>query len=412
MVKKSKVVAFLIIIISLMAIVLALGESVKITSPTSGSNYTSISSILFNVLFINGTDITQPSNASFFLNISGTWTKIGNTSTSNGCQIGQTNSSCAATITNTSIPDGVYSINATIFNSSTSISVTSRENLSNLIYVDSTPPITYDSNFSNPLVGRNYSQNLIINISSIDATIGIQAVIFNITNSTGQQNSTIVAIREGSTSSYSVTINTSNYPDGVYNITAYINDSLGNLNNSAKTYQLTFDNTLPSLSHSCDAYSAEENDVITCSCSSSDSLSGINSSYGSSGVSFTANPSTSSTGSNFQTTCTTQDRAGNLNTSTLYYNVTSIRQSSSSGSGGSGSSGSSSTSGNSSNNSTDQDKNKNVNLIEGNQQGLQSESGKTTISKNLIWIILGVVAIAGISIIGIRFIKRKGFMKR
>jgi hypothetical protein len=164
---------------------------------------------------------------------------------------------------------------------------------------------------------------------------------------------------------------------------------------------------LPSLSHSCDAYSAEENDVITCSCSSSDSLSGINSSYGSSGVSFTTNPSTSSTGSNFQTTCTTQDRAGNLNTSILYYNVTSIRQSSS-GSGGSGSSGSSSTSGNNSNNSTNPDKNKNVNLIEGNQQGLNSESGKTTVTKNVIWIILGIVVIASIII----FLMKKGIIHR
>jgi hypothetical protein len=411
MVKKSKFIVFLILAISLIAIVLALGESTKITSPASGSNYTSISSVLFNVSFINNSDITQPSNASFFLNISGTWTKIGNTSSSGGCQVGQTVSSCAATITNTAISDGVYSINATIFNSSTSISITSRENLSNLIYIDSTPPIAYDSNFSNPLVGKNYSQNLIINISSIDTTIGIQSVIFNITNSTGQQNSTIIATREGSTNNFVATINTSNYHDGSYNITAYINDSLGNLNNSAKTYQLTFDNTLPSLSHSCDVYSAEENDVITCSCSSSDSLSGINSSYGSSGVSFTANPSTSSTGNNLETTCTTQDRAGNLNTSILYYNVTSIRQSSS-GSGGSGGSSSSSTSGNSSNNSTNQDKNKNVNLIEGNQQGLQSESGKTTVTKSLIWIILGIVAISGISVVAVKFIKRKGFIKR
>ena len=104
MVKKTSILFVILILIGLTIIVMAAsGDEIKIISPSPGSNYTSISGILFNVSYINGTGISNPVNASFFINQSGNWVKIGNTSNT-GCN----SNSCSGTITNTTIPDGVY----------------------------------------------------------------------------------------------------------------------------------------------------------------------------------------------------------------------------------------------------------------------------------------------------------------
>ncbi|MEK6909058.1 MAG: hypothetical protein AABX23_03340 [Nanoarchaeota archaeon] len=407
---KNKILLLTIVAIILLAyIVLAVaGDGLKIVSPVSGTNYTNFTNVLFNITFVNGSDITQPANATFFLNISGVWTIMGNTSATGGCQVGATTSSCAVLVTNNSIPDGVYSINATIYNATSSarISVSHIGNLSNSIYLDSTRPIIFAQNFSSVATGRNYSQLLVINISAIDETLGVQTVMFNITNSSGGQNATVTATREGSTSNYVTTINTSHYVEGSINITAYINDSLGNLNNSARVYQLLFDNTLPSITHSCDDYIVEEDDEMDCTCSATDSLSGLNTSYGTSGVSYTSSPSTSNTGNNRQTTCTALDKAGNLNTSIRYYNVTGISGSSSSGgsSGGSSSGGSSSSSTNStSNNNSQNSSTGNANSLQGNQEN-QDEKNKIKIN---YWKISLVILGIGLVIVLFILIRKK-----
>jgi|SRR3989344_1314419 len=408
MVKKSTIILSILFLILLAYIALAAGDGVRIISPSSGSNYTTISNVVFNVSFINGTDITDPQNASFSLNISGVWTTIGNST----CQVSATSSYCGASITNTTIPDGVYSLNATIYNLTTSISVTNTTNLSTIIYIDNTVPAIFSENITSPISNSNRSQNIVLNVSAIDATIGIQTVFFNITNATsGLQNATVTATREGSTSNYAVTINTSHYPDGYYNITVYVNDSLGNLNNTARVSRILFDNTLPSLSHSCDDYSVEEDDVITCTCNPSDSPSGINLSYDGDGKSFTENPSTSSTGNNFPTTCTTQDTAGNFKTSTLYYNVTGGSSGGSSGGGSSGGStgGTTNNNNNSSTNSTSNSTEQNTNNTSNNANELKGNQQIPNILKNLkinYWILTGVILGAG-AIVGAIIVIRK-----
>lgn len=368
MMKKRILFLAILILIGLAYLVIAAtGDGVKILSPASGNGYSSRSGILYNVSYTNITDITNPQNATFFLNISGIWTAVANVNCNS-------NNSCAAIVVNTTIPDGAYSVNATIRNLTTTatISVTNSSNLSTLVYFDGTAPQVFTENITFPVSERNYSGNLILNVSVIDVTIGVNTVRFNITNhSSGLQNSTVILSQEGSTSKYSLTINTSHYPDGVYNLTVYANDTVNNLNNSALVYKIIFDNTLPSLTHSCDDYSVEEDDVITCTCTASDSLSRINTSYDGDGVLFTAKPSTSSTGNNQQTTCTSQDTAGNFNTSTLYYNVTGGSSSSGGSSGGSssGSSTGSTGSSNSSSNSTlSNSTSGNANNLQGNQQ--------------------------------------------
>jgi len=412
MVKKRVLFLGILILIGLVYLVMALpGDGAIIVSPSSGSNFTTLSGVLFNISFNNGTDITDPSNATFFLNISGTWSRIGSTSASNGCQVNQTISSCAVNITNSTIPDGIYSINATIYNSTSSTSINNLSNLSNIIYIDNTKPMIFAENITNPLSGKNYSQNLVLNVSAIDALIGMGTVIFNITNNTNNQNATITATREGLTSNYAITINTSHYPDGYYNLTVYANDTVGNLNNSALVYRIIFDNTAPTVTHSCDDYIVVEDETIACTCTATDATAGLNLSYETSGVSFTASPSTSSTGNNKQTTCASQDKANNIRTSTLYYNVTS-RSSSSSATSSGGSTTSSTSSANSSSNATSsntvsQDANNDANNT---LQGNQDNSGTPDVkSKTNIWIIAGIIFAIGLGITVYSLMKKHNF---
>jgi len=413
MIKKRVILASIILLATLAYLVSAIGsESMRIISPASGTNFTNLTNVVFNVSYLNLSDITNPLNATFFLNISGIWTAIGNTSS---C----TSNACFATLSNNTIPDGVYSLNATISNgtSSATVSMNNTSNLSSLIYIDNTRPIVFAENFSNPLTGGNYSQNLVINVSIFDATIGVETVFFNITNSSGQQNSTVTASLESGTPRYSVIINTTHYPDGNYNITVYANDSVNNLNNSAVVYQLIFDNTLPVITHSCDDYSVAEDDDITCTCNTTDpspvagiNISGIDLSYGTNGVSFTASPSTSNTGNNKETVCTSKDKAGNLQTSTLKYNVTSTNSGSSTGGSSSGGTSSNSTQPNTTSNSTNQNSSSDEgNSLQGNQQN-QGDNIKDKPKINYI-LIVSVLVGAGL-IVTIVIFTRKRLLQR
>ena len=345
------VLSVLIVFASLLAwLVMAVaGESARIVSPASGTNYTSLTAVLFNVSFVNGTDITNPQNATFSLNVSGAWGLVAGNSS--GCDVGATTSSCSMNVTNTTIPDGIYSVNATIYNATTSISITNTTNLSSKVIIDGTKPQAFPANFTGTVAANaNLSSKAMntvfyLNASLVDALIGIQAVVFNVTNISGKQNATFTATREGSTSYYSsAALNTSHFQDGTYNITIFVNDTLGNLNNSARIATLTFDDTLPSVAITCTPSTVTSGETETCSCSASDSTSGINTSYGSSGVSFTASPSTSNTGT-FTVSCSAQDRAGNSNTASDTYTVEGQSSGSSSGGNSGGTASTPSTSG-------------------------------------------------------------------
>jgi len=395
--------------------------AVVVVAPESDTNHSTVATI-FNVTFVNGTDITidgvisQTSiNATFFYNLSGTWTFLGNSST---CSVlpSSTTVACWGTIDVTTLTDGVFSINATLNNGTASANV-SASVLTQRVTFDDTAPIVFNGNITSPVSGSSQPGNVVFNVSVADVTIGVGTVFFNVTNSSGEQNGTFTATREGSSPHYSVTVDSNSFPDGSYNITVYANDSLGNLNNSALvssitfdntglavsnsdinspsagsnqsgtlilnvsvsgsdidtvffnitnitgtqnatfiaiqegstsrysisietsgfsdgTYNITvfandtagnlnnsalskdvvFDNTNPSASLSCSPTSVDESNIITCSCSGTDSTSGVSS------TSFTAKPSTSTVGS-FSTSCTVTDFAGNTVSSTFSYTV-------------------------------------------------------------------------------------------
>ena len=215
---------------------------------------------------------------------------------------------------------GVYNLTVVTLNSTG----TSSSNISVTVNDTTAPNVT----FVNPIIRSNLSGSIILNVSVNDSST-VDTVIFNLTNSSGVQNASFTASNV-SDLYWNATLNTSQFPEGIYNISVLANDSVNNLNNSEFVFNLTIDNTDPTATYSCDDSSANVGQTINCTCTPSDSLSGVDSSA----TSFTSAPSTSGVGT-FTLTCTFADNAGNTGNQTTTYTV------SSSGGGSSGGSSSS-----------------------------------------------------------------------
>ena len=162
---------------------------------------------------------------------------------------GQINSSSNITasthfINFTGLSEGLYRFNATVNDSYGN----SNSTATRIVRIDNTPPVVFAANISSPTNNGNYSgNNLLLNVSIVDATLLVQSVFFNVTNSSGAQNNTFTATKEGAGNAFSTYLNTTNFRDGVFNITVWANDTVGNLNNSARI-TVTFDNTAPNVS--------------------------------------------------------------------------------------------------------------------------------------------------------------------
>ncbi len=422
---KDKKIIFLIstiIVLTLSWIVAAeisANTQVKIVSPSSGSNFTNLSlgQTFLNVTFVNASGVTGISaadfNVTFLMNNTGNGTSLWFpiATLTRGCvRISGNNLACAANSTNVSIviPDGTYTLNANITNATQSSIIANLTNSSRSLIIDRTSPISTTSNFSAPFsAGANLSSAngglFIINLSIADATIGVQTVLVNITNrSSGVSNATLTLTREGSTNNFVTTINTTHYLDGSYNITIIANDSLNNVNNSAVLQNIIFDSTAPEVSLSCSPNPVTRGETITCSCSVSDVTAGINSSYGTNGISTTVHPSTSQTGPSFSVGCTSQDLAGNSRSVTTTYSVVESG-SSSNGGGASLSPPASSDEGKKQESSNEPDT-----TVQSSDQGAGTENGSSskgisTTSKLLLTIIIA----AAIVIVGAYIIRRR-----
>ncbi|GEM_PF-5368696 len=327
-----------IILVSFAVLVIALSiqnAEINVVGPGTGTNWSGLApfNVSFNNATLNFSGAKVVLNATFWTNISGgaagNWYIIGNASQ---CFINSplgSGSSCSGTINATALSngtllsDGYYYINATLHNQSTGdvSQGTGHANLT-LILIDTTQPKT--ANFTFLTSGNNHSTksssgNLTLNITADDNLANISSVIFVIINSTGQVNGTLSAVKEGTTTRWSTTINTSHYPNGKINITLLVNDTAGNYNVSANNSgaaplkDLIFDNALPSVSFSCTPTTLTSGDTVTCSCSGS-ATSGVNS------TSFTASPSTSSTGTYTQT-CEVISKSGVTNTASASYTI-------------------------------------------------------------------------------------------
>lgn len=301
----SKNIKFGIFIVFLFLILINLGfvnAAVVVVSPVSNSNFTGTAS--FNVSYVNATDLVNAYNATFFYNLSGTWIEMGVAT----CNNGASTSSCNVTLDISSLTDGIYSINATVWNATANSSGTT---ITTSVRFDSTAPTVV---YQNIVDKGNYSGVLDLNVTITDAVMGIDAVYFNITLTNGTQVNYTKASNQGNV--FNVTINTSSFADGSYNITVYANDSVLNNLNNTEMILVVLDNTNPGGSVSCTPSPVTAGATITCTCSPSDTLSGINAAL----TSVTANPSTSNTGS-FTESCSFADLAGNTGSASTSYTV-------------------------------------------------------------------------------------------
>jgi len=117
--------------------------------------------------------------------------------------------------------------------------------------------------------------------------------------------------------------------EGIYLWGVWCNDTSENIDWTDSNRTLVVDKTNATISFSCDESTVDVGDIITCTCSGTDALSGISS------TSYTAHPSTSTAGT-FTTTCAITDNAGNIVRSSLNYTVEDTYSSSSSSSSGGG----------------------------------------------------------------------------
>ncbi len=340
--------------------------SAHVNFSVAGSGQNSSNSILINVTFRNGSayGFTAPNtlnnaniNVTFYANLSnGTWVKIGNSSTCvlHGAEANFGTCFGNITVNGTSGYDvsslfgseGIFSINATVTNGTDNATILSFANLSNAVVIDNKQPQVSLGSWASPVgAGKNFTGNLVFNISVNDSGIGIQSVVLNISNGTAAlQNYTVVMTAEGTPTQgsstpirYAVSISTSEYIDGRYNISIIANDSLNNINSTTIfSWGLLFDNTVPAGTVTCTPSTVSSGSTITCTCSGTDGTSGVNS------TSITANPSTSNTGSH-TSSCIVIDTAGNANTISGTYNVELTGGGSPSGSSSSSSSSTSAT---------------------------------------------------------------------
>jgi hypothetical protein len=216
---------------------------------------------------------------------------------------------------------GVYNISITIVN----LTGNYRQiNISLLINDTTAPNVTFLAgfrNFSNHSGIINFNMSIADNQGDNDSNLGgrdgkgvsfVNFTIFRASNRSYFNQTNLTNVSGGY---WNRTIDTTNYTDGLYNITVTVNDTNGNVN-TTNIYHVRFDNTAPDATFSCTPNPANNGDVVTCTCTPSDDGSGINEDQ----TSFTANPSTSSSGDTVLT-CSFEDNAGNAGSKTTTLTV-------------------------------------------------------------------------------------------
>jgi hypothetical protein len=147
---------------------------------------------------------------------------------------------------------GDYNFTVLIINSSNASEVPVEANISVIINDTTIPGVATPVS---PIANGNYSGVLVINVSVIDDTILTKggSVIFNLTNSSGTGGNTsainYTGLKEstsGTSGYWSIEINTTDFDDGIYNLTIWANDSNNQINSTTMVQQVRFDNTAPS----------------------------------------------------------------------------------------------------------------------------------------------------------------------
>lgn len=265
-VKRGQFILFVgaVLVLTVLLSISFVNSTVVFVNPLNGTSGSNISktNVFFNVTVINSTaGIANPLNVTFYAspNGNGTWLLIGNSSTS--CvpvvDTGAYNMSCGIllNITNSNITDGNYTINATVANAS-GYMVATMGNVTNMsvsVTIDGTAPAVVAN--MTPLTGSNFSNATTgaytINVSVIDALVNLGSVRINITNASSDQVALLTATNASAGASvsnryYNATWNVTAFNDGLYNLTIYANDSLGNMNSSVRI-QVRVDSVAPNV---------------------------------------------------------------------------------------------------------------------------------------------------------------------
>ena len=253
----------------------AWSANVNITQPSNGTyfvNYTtnvpsnSNISLPINITFMNQSNkegfitVNNPAlfNATVYYNASGIWTLLGTITT---CYFNLSDatpaamSSCAGNISTLAIPEGVYSLNATLWNGTVGQNVAnwSAAVLASNITFNEVPRVTSPNLLlvaqgnSNYTHGANVSGTIIINVTVTEYFTNSSSVFFNITNTSGGYgNWTYKLAQEGTTyhwSNATANIDTAWFPDGMYNITFFAEDKFMEMNDSVMIRNIMIDNT-------------------------------------------------------------------------------------------------------------------------------------------------------------------------
>lgn len=180
--------------------------------------------------------------------------------------------------------------------------------------------VTTNGKLNTAITHSNLSDLIFINVSAFDNgnllglgddVTGVNITIFNYTEGI---NNSYMATKVAGTHEWDYNLDTTKFPDGPYNISIVVNDTDGNINRTTNI-SVNIDNTHPSGTYSCSPVTVNVGDIVTCTCTPSDTFSNINTTA----TGYDATPSTQNTGTH-EISCSYQDLAGNTGIAyTTYY---------------------------------------------------------------------------------------------
>ena len=339
-------VVFAVMMVSFSFMVSAVAGVGGVTPSANFSNLSGSAQLInSSILLIDGTSMVG--NVSFYYQHwsyahNATWTLI-----SNVRNISANQTFYNTTWDTTAIVDDKYILNFTSYNAN--LTTVNATNVTRNVTVDNTAPtlaaysgatLTAYANGTSiktnaTLTGSVFPNNLTLNISVTDATVGLlnTTELNCFINIGGGLNHTVPLLAGRWCNS--TDINITGLTDGNKTLNVYINDTLNNmrLNN---TLVVQVDATAPAPTATCSSTTVSTGETFPCSCSTSDATSGINSvSSGGTSTSPDGTATPSSTGV-FTYTCSAVDNGGLTASATKSYTVTQTPGGGGVGSGGGG----------------------------------------------------------------------------
>jgi len=336
--KKAKVVLSWLVLFLTISLIIAANPDVSTSTGTTIYTVNEDTWNLYNIT-VNNTgavnignithvNITIPST--FVLDATSNTTNSTSTFSNTTTVLSWTNTTAASFVINgtkkrwfafnaTAATPGTYNITITyknvtgIFNTQNNITVTVN-NVNNPTYTTSA--------IANNTITNDTSQTFSCN-ATYPNTIAITALnltFWNYSSGAIYASNKTTIIGQTNSTNWTHTLSV----DGNYTWNCLANDTFNNKDWATGNRTIVIDSVVPTAPlYSCDDSSPTIGAQITCTCSgSTDATSGINTSYGSSGYSYTIHPATDVYGT-FSLTCRVRDNAGNVNTATTSYTIAS-----------------------------------------------------------------------------------------